>query len=71
MRYSGLVQAERDNTAFLLRLFQVSVGSVFTVLAVSFLELPGRSARAVSEMAENNHQRTLALRAPRGVVFGP
>ena len=34
------------------------------------LVLPGRPARRSSEeMAENNHQRTLALRAPRGVLF--
>ena len=68
MRYNGSVQSELD-TEFLLRLFQVSVALIFTVLAVSFWNFQvGQHAR-FSEMAENNHQRTLALRAPRGVVF--
>ena len=29
----------------------------------------GLTAAQFNEMAENNHQRTLALRAPRGLVF--
>ena len=33
------------------------------------LVLPDLPARQVPEMAENNHQRTLPLRAPRGVIF--
>src|SRR6266705_5813584 len=42
---------------------------VFSVLAVSFWVLQVVEHAKFEEMAENNHQRTLALRAPRGVVF--
>ena len=53
----------------LLAAFQVSITLVFAVLLVSFWHFQiGQHARFL-EMAENNHQRSLALRAPRGVVF--
>ena len=42
---------------------------MFSVLAVSFWVLQVVQHAKFEEMAENNHQRTLALRAPRGVVF--
>jgi penicillin-binding protein 2 len=42
---------------------------VFSVLAVSFWVLQVVQHAKFEVMAENNHQRTLALRAPRGVVF--
>ena len=42
---------------------------VFSVLAVSFWVLQVAQHAKFEEMAENNNQRTLALRAPRGVVF--
>ena len=42
---------------------------VFSVLAVSFWVLQVVQHAKFEEMAENNHQRTLALRAPRGMVF--
>ena len=42
---------------------------LFSVLAVSFWVLQVVQHAKFEEMAENNHQRTLALRAPRGVVF--
>ena len=65
----GLVPAERDNSRQLLVAFQVGAALVFVVLAISFWNFQiGQHAR-FSEMAENNHQRTLPLRAPRGVVF--
>src|SRR6266568_2953842 len=43
--------------------------AVFSVLAISFWVLQVVQHAKFEEMAENNHQRTLALRAPRGVVF--
>ena len=46
-----------------------SIAVVFSVLAVSFWVLQVVQHEKFEEMAENNHQRTLALRAPRGVVF--
>jgi penicillin-binding protein 2 len=41
----------------------------FSVLAVAFWVLQVVQHAKYEEMAENNHQRTLALRAPRGLVF--
>ncbi len=41
----------------------------FAVLAVGFWVLQVVQHVKFAEMAENNHQRTLALRAPRGVIF--
>jgi penicillin-binding protein 2 len=42
---------------------------VFAVLAMSFWYLQVVQHAKFQEMAENNHQRTLALRAPRGILF--
>ena len=67
--YDGFVPAERDDSQQLLVAFQIAAVLVFVVLAFSFWNFQvGQHAR-FSEMAENNHQRTLPLRAPRGVVF--
>src|SRR6266487_6469628 len=43
--------------------------AVFSVLSISFWVLQVVQHAKFAEMAENNHQRTLALRAPRGLVF--
>ena len=48
---------------------QVSVVVTFAALAISFWFLQIIQHTRFEEMAENNHQRTLALRAPRGVIF--
>jgi penicillin-binding protein 2 len=47
----------------------VSVVVTFAALAISFWFLQIVQHSRFEEMAENNHQRTLALRAPRGVLF--
>jgi penicillin-binding protein 2 len=52
-----------------LSILQSSIVGIFTVLAVGFWLLQVVQHAKFEEMAENNHQRTLALRAPRGVVF--
>ncbi len=52
-----------------LSLLQYAITIVFSVLAVGFWILQVVQHAKFEEMAENNHQRTLALRAPRGVVF--
>lgn len=52
-----------------LNLLQVVVLCVFGFLAVSFWVLQVVQHERYREMAENNHQRTLPLRAPRGVLF--
>ncbi|MBF8299705.1 MAG: penicillin-binding protein [Acidobacteria bacterium] len=48
---------------------QVSVVVTFAALVISFWFLQIVQHTRYEEMAENNHQRTLALRAPRGVLF--
>src|ERR1700730_4240783 len=55
--------------AIRLSILQYVISVVFAVLAVSFWVLQVVQHAKFEEMAENNHQRTLALRAPRGVVF--
>ncbi len=48
---------------------QAAITVLFTVLAISFWYLQIVQHARFEEMAENNHQRALALRAPRGVLF--
>ncbi len=48
---------------------QALISVLFAVLAVSFWVLQVVQHQQYNEMAENNHQRTIALRAPRGLVF--
>lgn len=48
---------------------QVSVAVIFSTLAFGFWFFQIVQHAKFEEMAENNHQRTLALRAPRGVLF--
>src|SRR5258706_4471109 len=52
-----------------LAILTYAVVGVFTVLAVGFWVLQVVEHAKFEEMAENNHQRTLPLRAPRGIVF--
>ena len=66
---NSLISADRDNSNRLLASFQIAVAAVFIVLLVSFWNFQVGEYNRFSAMAENNHQRTLALRAPRGVVF--
>ncbi len=60
---------ERRSLTLRLAVFQYSTVVVFAVLAVSFWFLQIAQHARYLEMAENNHQRKLALRAPRGVLF--
>ena len=52
-----------------LTVLQYVITVVFSVLAVGFWALQVVQHAKYEEMAENNHQRTLPLRAPRGIVF--
>src|SRR5262249_21639043 len=52
-----------------LTILQYGITVVFSILAVSFWVLQVVQHARYEEMAENNHQRTLALRAPRGLVL--
>ncbi len=60
---------DRRRAGIRLSALQVIIAAVFSVLAVSFWVLQVLQHQQYDEMAENNHQRTLALRAPRGLVF--
>jgi penicillin-binding protein 2 len=48
---------------------QVASVAVFAALSISFWFLQIVENARYEEMAANNHQRTLALRAPRGVLY--
>src|SRR2546425_12301523 len=52
-----------------LTVLQYVITVIFSMLAVSFWVLQVVQHAKFEEMAENNHQRTLALRAPRGIVL--
>jgi penicillin-binding protein 2 len=60
---------ERRRVGIRLSVLQYVITVVFSALAVSFWVLQVVQHAKFEEIAENNHQRTLALRAPRGVVF--
>src|ERR1700704_1118498 len=60
---------DRRKVTIRLSVLQYVITVVFSVLAVSFWVLQVVQHAKFEEMAENNHQRTLALRAPRGLVF--
>jgi penicillin-binding protein 2 len=60
---------DRRRVGTRLVVLQVGAVVVFAVLAMSFWFLQVVQHQKYAEMAENNHQRTLALRAPRGVLF--
>src|SRR6186713_2268837 len=60
---------DRRRISFRLNVLQWSAVGIFTVLAMSFWFLQVVQHAKYQEMAENNHQRTLALRAPRGILF--
>src|SRR5438874_3436352 len=64
------VQVEdRRRVTIRLSILQYVITVIFSVLAVSFWVLQVVQHAKFEEMAENNHQRTLALRAPRGLVL--
>ena len=63
------VAEDRRRIALRLHVLQWGSVGVFTALAMGFWFLQVVQHAKYEEMAENNHQRTLALRAPRGVLF--
>ena len=66
--FTGPIEDRRSLTIRLVVL-QVGCGVVFAILAFSFWYLQIVQNEKFTELAENNHQRTIALRAPRGVMF--
>ena len=63
-------QSEERKVSFIrLTVMRVAVVAAFLVLAGTFWFFQIIEHEQFREMAENNHQRELALRAPRGVLF--
>ena len=60
---------ERRRVGLRLSVLQYVIVVLFSTLAVSFWYLQVVQHDRFQEMADNNHQRTLPLRAPRGVLF--
>jgi penicillin-binding protein 2 len=60
---------DRRRVASRLSVLQYVITVVFSILAVSFWVLQVVEHAKFEEMAENNHQRTLPLRAPRGLML--
>jgi penicillin-binding protein 2 len=60
---------ERRKASTRLSGLQAVIAAVFALLVVCFWVLQVVQHAKFEELAENNHQRTLALRAPRGLVF--
>jgi penicillin-binding protein 2 len=63
------VTEDRRRIGSRLGMLQVGAVVLFLVLVVSFWFIQVVQHQKYDEMAENNHQRTLALRAPRGMLF--
>jgi penicillin-binding protein 2 len=64
------VQVEdRRRVTSRLSILQYVITGVFSILAISFWVLQVVEHNKFEEMAENNHQRLLALRAPRGLIL--
>jgi penicillin-binding protein 2 len=64
-----MVVEDRRKTSGRVTALQAVIAVLFTALAIGFWVLQVVQHQQYDEMAENNHQRTLALRAPRGLVF--
>src|SRR6267142_51762 len=63
------IQEDRRRITTRLTVLQVASVGVFAALSISFWFLQIVEHARYEEMAANNHQRTLALRAPRGVLY--
>ena len=63
------VTEDRRRITIRLTVLQVGCVVVFAALGISFWLLQIVQHAKFEEMAENNHQRTLALRAPRGILY--
>ena len=60
---------DRSSLTIRLVVLQVGCAVVFTILAFSFWYFQVVQGEKFRELAENNHQRTIPLRAPRGVML--
>jgi penicillin-binding protein 2 len=62
-------QDDRRSVAVRLTVMQYGIAAAVAALAVAFWVFQVAQYGRYQELAENNHQRTLSLRAPRGVLF--
>ncbi len=60
---------DRRKIAFRVSVIQYGLTVVFAFIALAFWYLQVVQFNRYYELAENNHQRTVPLRAPRGVLF--
>ena len=60
---------DRQSLTLRLAVVQVGIAVVFAALAVSFWFFQVAQHATFQQRAESNRQRTLRLRAPRGVIF--
>lgn len=63
------VAEDRRRLSSRLTVVRVAIGVAFGVLVGCFWFLQVVQHAQFKEMAENNHQRTLTLRAPRGIIY--
>ena len=67
--YIKVPAREGRHSKMLIALFQGVVVLVFVILLGAFWNVQVGQHEKFLQMAENNHQRRLSLRAPRGVLF--
>src|SRR3954466_11979993 len=60
---------DRRQITIRLLILQFSIGIAFCVLVFGFWYFQIVQNAKFEELAANNHQRTISLRAPRGVMF--
>ena len=60
---------DRRKVTVRLYVLQVVISAAFVALACGFCYFQVVQNAKFVELADNNHQRTIALRAPRGVMF--
>src|SRR3984893_1949549 len=60
---------DRRKVTIRLYVLEVTIGAIFAALAIGFWYFQVVENAKFKELAENNQQRTIALRAPRGVMF--
>jgi penicillin-binding protein 2 len=65
----SMLTDDRSTLTFRLGVIQICLVIAFAVLAVCFWYLQVLQHAKFQELAENNHQRNLPLRAPRGMLF--
>ena len=63
------VAEDRRRLTQRLTVLRVGIGVFFVLLAFGFWFFQVVQHAQFKEMAENNHQRTLTLRAPRGIIY--